>query len=104
MQDSLPAVAPTVFISYSHDSQEHLDRVLAFANRLRVDGIDAAIDQYEVSPPEGWPVWMERQVRESDFVLVICTETYLKRAERREDPGKGLGVIWESFLTYQHIY
>jgi tetratricopeptide (TPR) repeat protein len=104
VQDSLPAVAPTVFISYSHDSQEHLDRVLAFANRLRVDGIDAAIDQYEVSPPEGWPVWMERQVRESDFVLVICTETYLKRAERREDPGKGHGVIWESVLTYQQIY
>jgi hypothetical protein len=104
VQDSLAAVAPTVFISYSHDSQEHQVRVLAFSNRLRNDGIDATIDQYEVSPPEGWPVWMERQVRESDFVLVICTETYLKRAERREHPGKGHGVIWESVLTYQQIY
>jgi hypothetical protein len=104
VQDSLPAVAPTVFISYSHDSQEHLDRVLAFANRLREDGIDATIDQYEVSPLDGWPVWMERQVRESSFVLVICTETYLKRAERREEPGKGHGAIWESDITFQQIY
>lgn len=96
--------APTVFISYSHDSPEHKDRVLALSNRLRADGVDATIDQYEVSPPEGWPVWMERQVRESDFVLIICTETYLKRAERREDPGKGHGAIWESVLTYQQIY
>jgi hypothetical protein len=35
---------------------------------------------------------------------VICTETYLKRAERREEPGKGHGVMWESVLTYQQIY
>jgi tetratricopeptide (TPR) repeat protein len=102
--DPLAAAPPKVFISYSHDSTEHKDRVLSLANRLRQDGVDATIDQYEVSPPEGWPVWMERQVRESDFVLVVCTETYLKRAERREDPGKGHGVIWESVLTYQQIY
>jgi hypothetical protein len=44
---------PTVFISYSHDSPEHVDRVLAFANQLRRDGIDCTLDQYETSPPEG---------------------------------------------------
>ena len=32
---------PKVFISYSHDSAEHADKVLAFANKLRADGIDA---------------------------------------------------------------
>jgi hypothetical protein len=104
VQDSSAATPPKVFISYSHDSEEHEDRVLALSNRLRQDGFDARIDQYEVSPPEGWPVWMVRQVRESDFVLAICTETYLKRAERREEPGKGHGVILESVLTYQQIY
>ena len=46
---------PTVFISYSHDSPEHVDRVLAFANQLRRDGIDCTLDQYKESPPEGWP-------------------------------------------------
>ena len=38
---------PKVFISYSHDSQEHKDRVLSLADRLRSDGIDCNIDQYE---------------------------------------------------------
>lgn len=104
MHDSLAAVPPKVFISYSHDSEEHKDRVRLLADRLREDGVDATIDQYEASPPDGWPVWMEKQVRESDFVLVICTETYLKRAERREEPGKGHGAIWESDLTFQRIY
>ncbi|HEX3527636.1 MAG TPA: hypothetical protein VH988_11240 [Thermoanaerobaculia bacterium] len=32
---------PQVFLSYSHDSPEHKDRVLALCNRLRRDGIDA---------------------------------------------------------------
>ncbi len=95
---------PKVFISYSHDSAEHEQRVLNLANRLRPDGIDAAIDQYETSPREGWPVWMERQIRESDFVLVVCTPPYLSRAERREEQGVGKGAIWETALTLQYLY
>jgi tetratricopeptide (TPR) repeat protein len=102
--DSFAAAPPKVFISYSHDSPEHKDRVLALANRLRQDGVDATIDRYEASPPEGWPMWMERQVRESDFVLVVCTDVYLKRAQGKEEPGKGHGARWESVLTYQQIY
>ncbi|HEX9732715.1 MAG TPA: SEFIR domain-containing protein [Thermoanaerobaculia bacterium] len=29
-----------VFVSYSHDSAEHAERVLALADRLRRDGLD----------------------------------------------------------------
>jgi tetratricopeptide (TPR) repeat protein len=94
----------TVFISYSHDSPEHADRVLALADRLRADGIDCALDQYETSPPEGWPKWMDRHIAKSDFVIVICTETYYRRVMDEEEPGKGRGVKWESTLTYQHLY
>ncbi len=62
------AAAPRVFISYSHDSAEHRDSVLAFADRLRADGIDAMIDQYVPFPPEGWPAWCEAQIRKAAFV------------------------------------
>ena len=51
--------APKVFISYSHDNSEHEDRVLELSDRLREDGIDANIDQYQTNPPEGWQLWME---------------------------------------------
>ena len=54
--------APRVFISYSHDSIEHQDRVLEFTHRLRVGGIDASLDQYEMLPPEGWPAWCEKEI------------------------------------------
>jgi TIR domain len=78
--------------------------VLALANRLRQDGIDAYIDQYAQPPPEGWPMWMEAQIKSSNFVLLVCTETYLRRVEQRKEPGKGRGVLWEAHLIYNTLY
>ena len=93
---------PKVFISYSHDSQEHQNRVLKLSDKLRSEGIDCALDQYEDSPPEGWPKWMNRNVKNSDYVLVICTETYYKRVMGTDE--KGMGIKWESSLIYQELY
>ncbi len=74
------------------------------ANKLRAEGIDAEIDQYEECPPEGWPLWMEKKIKNANYVLIACTETYLCRVEKREEKGKGLGVTWEASLIYQSLY
>jgi hypothetical protein len=95
---------PRVFISYSHDSAKHRDRVLELADRLRADGIDAMIDQYVQSPLEGWPNWCEAEIRRADFVLMVCTEIYLRRVNGEEETGKGHGVRWEGHLSNQHLY
>jgi hypothetical protein len=86
---------PKVFLSYSHDSPEHMDRVLELCDRLRAGGVDAWLDQYETAPEEGWPRWCARRVAEADFVLVVCTEVYERRFRGAEAPGTGLGVSWE---------
>lgn len=99
----MPDEKISVFISYSHDSPQHEARVLALADRLRADGVDAMIDQYQTAPPEGWQLWMEKQIRDAKFVLLVCTETYLRRV-MKEDAGKGLGVMWESEIIYSHLY
>jgi Effector-associated domain 7/TIR domain len=91
-----------VFISYSHDSKEHVDRVLILSNRLRLDGIDCNIDQYEVSPPEGWSRWMRDQIHHADFVLVVCTERYSSRFRGNE--ADGTGVAWEGAVIIQELY
>jgi hypothetical protein len=96
--------APRLFISYSHDSREHEDQVRALADRLRDHGIDAVIDQYDAAPPDGWPMWMDREIQRADFIALVCTETYLRRVEGRESPGKGRGVLWEAKLIYNHLY
>ena len=94
-----------VFLSYSHDSDEHRDRVLALAERLRLDGLDARCDQYVKGTPEqGWPRWMMDQLDEAAFVLVICTETYYRRFRGHEEPDRGKGADWEGALITQDIY
>ncbi|HYF93438.1 MAG TPA: SEFIR domain-containing protein [Symbiobacteriaceae bacterium] len=92
------------FVSYSHDSQEHEDAVLALADRLRREGIDCNLDQYEEAPVEGWPRWMVNQVEWADYVLIVCTEKYERRFRGREAPNKGLGASWEGALITQEIY
>jgi formylglycine-generating enzyme required for sulfatase activity len=96
--------SPKVFISYSHDSAEHRDRVLALSDRLRKDGVDCVIDRYETSPPEGWPRWMRRQIHESHFTLVVCTATYERRFNNDEEIGVGLGVKFEGAVMTQTLY
>src|SRR4051812_45440339 len=93
-----------VFISYSHDSKEHKERVLRLAKWLENDGIDCYLDRYEMSPPEGWPRWMRKQIRQADFVLVICTKTYLERYEGEEEFGTGAGAKWEGMIITQEVY
>ena len=64
----MPDEPISVFISYSHDTSHQEARVLALADRLRADDIDAMIDQYQPAQPEGWQLWMEKQVRDAKFV------------------------------------
>ena len=93
-----------IFISYSHDSQPHRDYVRGIADRLRQDGLDCMIDQYILgSPPEGWLRWMEDQVEAADFVLMVCTETYLRRYRGHETNG-GNGVTFEGVVISQTLY
>ena len=98
------ASPPRVLVSYSHDSDEHRDRVLALSNRLRREGVDCIVDQYEQAPPEGWPTWCNRQIEKADFVLVVCTNTYLRRFRKEEERGRGLGVTFEGHIITQELY
>ena len=96
----------TVFISYSHDSEAHRERVLGLSERLRKDGIVTILDRYveKGSPPEGWPRWMMNGLNAATHVLCVCTETYHRRFLGQEIPGKGKGVDWEGALLTQALY
>jgi tetratricopeptide (TPR) repeat protein len=94
-----------VFLSYSHDSEEHRVWVLGLSERLRADGIETCLDQYEEgTPTETWPRWMLDRLDEADSVLLICTATYYRRFRGHEEPGKGKGVDWEGAIITQGIY
>jgi hypothetical protein len=95
---------PKVFISYSHDSKAHEDRVLVLADRLMADGIDCELDQYVESPDEGWILWMTKGIEKSDFILVICTKKYHDKVMEKGKSGEGRGVKYEGAIIRMHIY
>ena len=97
-------VVPKVFISYSHDTTQHKARVLELAQRLRGDGIDAWIDQFEDSPPQGFPRWMQQQIAQADYVLLVCTPIYHIRFDGLEEARKGKGANFEGHLILQTFY
>jgi tetratricopeptide (TPR) repeat protein len=99
-----PERPPKVFISYSHDSDEHEDRVLDLAEHLVEDGIDVALDRFVHPPPSSWPLWMETEMDAADYIVVVCSRGYLAKVQRKVKRGTGKGIKWESLLSYQQIY
>ncbi len=78
--------------------------MLCLANRLREDGVESWIDQYVPGfPPQGWQRWMEGEIEQANFVLLVCTPLYLKRF-RGEDPDGGRGVNFEGVIVSQTLY
>ena len=105
---TLPLAAPAairltvcLICALPYDSAEHQARVLGLADRLRADGIDAEVDQYNAAPP---PLWCEQQIEAADFVLMVCTEAYRRRVKGNEQPGTGQGVVWEAGIIRQLLY
>ena len=85
---------PKIFISYSHDSADHKQWVGELASRLVKSGIDVIFDQWDLGLGDDVPKFMEKSVSESDRVLMICTETYVRKA----DEGEG-GVGYEAMIV-----
>lgn len=92
-----------VFISYSHDSNQYEQEILAFVEKLRNDGINTIIDEsINGTPKEGWIKWMRKQILESDFVIMMFTPTYKKRFYGEDKKGKG--ATFETKIISQLIY
>lgn len=86
--------APLVFISYSHDSDQHKAWVVQLATDLRSNGVDATVDQWDLSPGQDIAAFMQSGVSNSDRVLMVCSEAYVKKA----DGGLG-GVGYERLVV-----
>lgn len=63
------------------------------ADKLLYDGIEATVDQYDLSLGDRLPQFMEQSISNVDYVLIICTPTY----KRKSDMRKG-GVGYEGHI------
>lgn|GEM_PF-180596 len=102
--------ATRVFISYSWDSEKQKADVLALANDLRKNrGVDVDIDRYvraepPYTPAQGWDLWMQEKLEWAEFVLIVCTASYKRRFEGKEETSEGMGVSWEGTIIRQQLY
>lgn len=54
------------------------------AERLRADGVDVTLDRWAAVPGDQLPAFMERAIRENQFVVIICTPRYKGRSDARK--------------------
>ena len=73
----------SVSISYSWESQEHKAWVARLASALRTVGLKVKLDQSDLRPGSDLTAYMESAIRESDYVLLICTPDFAGRADGR---------------------
>ena len=75
---------PRVFLSYSHEEPEHGQWVMYLGKLLRGNGVDAYLDKWDLIPGQDTTYFMESQIRDSDFVILICTPLYTEKLNFRD--------------------
>jgi hypothetical protein len=88
---------PRAFISYSWDDDSHQEWVKQLAIRLRADGVDVTLDRWHVAPGDQLPAFMERAVRNNDFVIAVCTRAFKRKSDER---GGGVGYEGDIMTAY----
>lgn len=84
-----------IFISYSWDGDEHQAWVQRLASDLdEYQEFHVTFDMFDLDSFDDKNVFMEEAVRDSDIIVVVCTEKYKTKAESRTG---GVGI--ETYLT-----
>ena len=93
--------APKVFISYSWTTPLHEDWVINLAERLVSDGVDVAIDKWDLKEGHDKYTFMESMVRSDEIVkvLIVLDKKYTEKAN-----NKSGGVGTETQIISPKIY
>ncbi|MEO6087089.1 MAG: SEFIR domain-containing protein [Umezawaea sp.] len=96
--------APRVFITYSHDTQAHKNQVREFATFLRGEiGLDVHLDQWYDSRRLDWSAWAIDHLTNADFILVIASPEYKRRADGAAPPDEGRGAQFETAIIRDNL-
>ena len=76
--------SPKAFVSYSWDDEGHKEWVADLATKLRGDGVDVTLDQWNMVPGDQLTSFMEKEIRDNDYVLIICTPNYRMKSDQRK--------------------
>src|SRR4051812_6188732 len=80
-QQDLEQLPIRVWISYAHVIQRHKEQVRQLGRLLKRLGFDVRLDIFVADDPQDWSDWIVREIRSADFVLVMVSQEYKRRAE-----------------------
>lgn len=84
-----------IFISYSWDSEDHQKWVQGLATDLdEYKELHVTCDMFDLDSFSDKNYFMEKPIRDSDIIIVICTEAYKRKADNRTG---GVGI--ETYLA-----
>ncbi|MGR6837827.1 toll/interleukin-1 receptor domain-containing protein [Aliivibrio wodanis] len=93
----------TLFISYSWEGEEHDKWVENLAHSLdQFPDIHVIWDKYDLNSVKDKNFFMEKGVFSADFMLVVATETYVKKANIREG-GVGIETFMNVSRHWEHL-
>jgi hypothetical protein len=87
-----------VFISYTHDNEEHRRHVREFAALLQTAGISPVLDQWVGATRQDWYAWALREMTQADFVVVIASAGYRRMGDGYGPNDENLGGRVEAAL------
>lgn len=94
-------VCKKIFISYSHDNEEHKNWVAKLTSDLETAGLDVKTDK-DIRLGEDTTLFMERSITEADRVLVVLTPKYKEKADKRiNGVGYETGIITTELVSDQ---
>ena len=99
----------TVFLSYRQTSAEERARVRAFGERLRSCGVGVILDQFlldekPAGPSEGWDKWSSDRALQTEYVIIIGSQSWFQCFEKSQPPDTGLGAACEADDLRTRIY
>ncbi len=97
--DNKEEIPPTVFISYSHDSEEHKTWVLQLATRLYSNGVNVLLDVWNLSLGKDVASFMERGLTEANRIICVCSNKYVEKSNN----GKGGAGYEKQIMTAELV-
>jgi hypothetical protein len=80
----MPATPPKVFVSHASEDKERF--VVNFAQRLRANGVDAWLDQWEMGPGDSLvDKIFEQGLKEAQAVIIVISQTSVHKPWVREE-------------------
>lgn len=94
---------PKVFVVYSWDSHQHSQWVKSFVDALICKGINVYFGQYGIEFGGSLATFLEKNTREAEYILIICTTEFKEKANKRHaSAGLEGSFMFEELFTKEN--